>query len=341
MENDFPHASGFLSDKASVFRYRSCNHSGIEIACEKEQRSQPKGNLAISDPKFDAPLCGISGRNADFPIWQGIILIFLVALLYRAIVWRMVGQWWTDPDFSHGFFVPLFSAYLIWHDRETLAQLPRCSSWWGFPITGVALLMLVVGVFGAELFFSRASLIVLFAGLVIFFAGWKAFRVLLFPWMFLFLMVPIPTIAFDQIALPLQFLASTLGTNMLRLFGVPVLREGNIIVLPNMPLEVAEACSGIRSLMSLATISIIYGYLVEAGLWKRVLLVLLAVPVAVAANAIRIFGTGLTVQYWDPDKAQGFFHEFSGWLIFVASLGMLIGLHALSRKIPHLRATQS
>ena len=119
----------------------------------------------------------------------------------------------------------------------------------------------------------------------------------------------------------------------LPLAGVPVLREGNVIGLPLMQLEVAEACSGIRSLLSLATLTIIYGYLMESRIWIRVLLAIASVPIAVAANSFRIVGTGLLVQYWDPDKAAGFFHDFSGWLIFVVSLIMLFVLHRLLRLL--------
>jgi exosortase len=174
-------------------------------------------------------------------------------------------------------------------------------------------------------------------GLIIYFAGWQLFRAVLFPWLFLFLMVPIPSIVFNQITLPLQFFASRVAADTLSFVGVPVLREGNVIVLPSMRLEVAEACSGIRSLMSLGTMAIIYGYLVEAKVWQQVTLAVLALPVAVAANALRIVGTGLTVQYWDPDKGQGFFHEFSGWLIFVVSLAMLFVLHRLLRSFDKVR----
>jgi exosortase len=188
-----------------------------------------------------------------------------------------------------------------------------------------------VGNLGAELFLSRASLLLLIAGLVVFFLGWQYFRAVLFPWAFLILMIPIPSIVFNQITFPLQLLASKLASAVLPIAGVPVLREGNVIGLPLMQLEVAEACSGIRSLLSLATLTIIYGYLMESQVWIRVLLALAAVPIAVAANSLRIVGTGLLVQYWDPERAEGFFHLFSGWLIFVMSLAMLFVLHKLLR----------
>jgi exosortase len=140
-------------------------------------------------------------------------------------------------------------------------------------------------------------------------------------------MIPIPAIVFSQITLPLQMLASKLAAGTLPICGVPVLREGNIINLPAMPLEVAQACSGIRSLMSLMTLAIMYGYLVESRVWVRVALAVASIPIAVAANGLRIVGTGLIVQYWDPEKAEGFFHLFSGWLVFVFSLLMLFALH--------------
>jgi exosortase len=253
-------------------------------------------------------------------------------LLYYSILQNLAQQWWSDPNFSHGVFVPLFSAFVIRQDRQKLAQIPLKPSWAGLAIILGAVATLLVGVFGAELFLSRSSLILLTGGCIIYFAGWRYFRAVLFPWLFLFLMIPIPAIVFNQITLPLQFFASGIAADALRMLGVPVLREGNVIVLPLMPLEVAEACSGIRSLMSLGTIAIIYGYFADPSVWQRVALGLMAIPVSVAANALRIVGTGLMVQHWDPDKALGFFHEFSGWLIFVVSLVMLLGLHALLRK---------
>jgi exosortase len=142
-------------------------------------------------------------------------------------------------------------------------------------------------------------------------------------------MVPIPSIILNEITFPLQILASKLSASLLPLMGVPVLREGNVINLPSMPLEVADACSGIHSLLSLTCLAVMYGYLLEKRVSIRVILAIASIPIAVAANAFRIVGTGLLVQYWDPDKAEGFFHQFTGWLIFVVSLLMLFALHFL------------
>jgi len=266
-----------------------------------------------------------------YPWWKGVVLLGLIGWLYASILGRLVGQWWNDPNFSHGFFVPAFALFVLWQDRSRLASLPRVPSWWGLLILVMALCVLVVGVLGAELFLSRVSLLLLIAGLVVLFLGWNYLRAVLFPFAFLILMIPIPAIIFNQITFPLQILASKVAAAVLPLAGVPVLREGNVINLPTMPLEVAEACSGIRSLLSLATLAIIYGYLMETRNSVRVVLTLASVPIAVAANSSRIVGTGLLVQYWDPNKAEGFFHAFSGWLIFVISLVMLFLLHQVIR----------
>jgi exosortase len=265
--------------------------------------------------------------------WYAVAVLALVGWLYAPILYRLVLQWWQDPNFSHGFFVPLFSAWVLWRTRGRLKEIRPEPSAWGLPVIVGSLLVLVLGIFGAELFLSRVSLILLLIGMVIFFSGWPMLRAVIFPLLFLILMVPIPAIIFGQITFPLQILASKLAGGTLPFCGVPVLREGNVINLPSMPLEVAEACSGIRSLMSLSTWAIMYAYLMEKRTSVRILLAVASLPIAVAANALRIVGTGLIVQYWDPEKAEGFFHAFQGLLIFVVSLLMLFALHQALRLL--------
>jgi exosortase len=255
------------------------------------------------------------------------VILILVGWLYSSILRHLAQQWWQDPNFSHGMFVPAFSLFVLWQDRVRLRSQSEAPSWWGLVFIALALLTLVLGILGAELFLSRVSLVLLIAALIVLFFGFSHLRIASFPLAFLILMIPIPAIIFNQITFPLQLLASTIASTVLPWFGVPVLREGNVIGLPAMALEVAEACSGIRSLLSLLTLSIIYGYLIESRNLIRVILALASVPIAVTANSLRIVGTGLLVQYWDPEKAEGFFHVFSGWLIFVISLVMLFGLH--------------
>jgi exosortase len=287
----------------------------------------------------------VASRGGTFPSlenrdwwWQAPALVLLVGGLYSSILFHLVKQWASDSNFSHGFFVPLFSLYVLWEDRSKLARIPKAPSSWGLLVLTFALAVMVLGVLGAELFLSRISLLLVIAALVIFFYGWRYFRAVLFPWAFLVLMVPIPQIVLSQVTLPLQLLASRLAAEMLPLFHVPVLREGNIITLAAMNLEVAEACSGIRSLLSLITLAIIYGYLAETGILIRMVLAIASIPIAIFANSLRIVGTGLLVQYWDPEKADGFFHTFQGWLIFVVSLGLLYRFHQALRKVPRREA---
>lgn len=272
------------------------------------------------------------------PWLQFVILAALIALLYGRILGRLVVDWETDPNYSHGFLVLPACAWMAWRERKNLAAQLVKPSWLGLPIIVGSLGMLILGVLGAELFLSRTSLIFLLAGLVIYFRGWRLFRSLLFPWAILFLAVPLPTIIFNQIALPLQFQASRLASAMLGLLGVPVLREGNIIRLPSLSLDVVEACSGLRSLVSLITLAAFYGYLVESRPLRRILLVLAAIPIAVFANGLRIMGSGFLGEYWSPEKAEGFFHMFSGLLIFFVSFSLLVGCHAVMSWISRMRS---
>ena len=269
--------------------------------------------------------------------WGCVLICALVAAVYYRVLAKLVIDWWQIPDFSHGFLVPLFAGYMVWAKRKTLLDTRISPTWSGVVFVVLGLVVLVLGVYGAELFLSRVSLVVVLAGLVLCFGGWELLKELRFVLLVLLLAIPIPSILFNEITLPLQFLASKLASALLPLFGVPVLREGNVIELPAMKLEVVEACSGIRSLMSLFTLSVFYGYFLEKSNLRRTILALASIPIAIAANAVRILGTGLCVQYWDPNKALGFFHEFSGWVMFLVSLGCLFIVHRLMCLIPARR----
>src|SRR5271169_959983 len=267
----------------------------------------------------------------NLPRWQGVALLLLTAWLYASILAHLFLQWvgpHSDPNFQHGIFVPLFAGFVLWQDRKQLAAITPAPSWAGFPLVLLSMIVLILGVLGADIFLPRVSLLILLAGLILMFQGWTFFRAVLFPWAFLILMIPIPALIINRITFPLQMLAAKLATALLELVGVAH-REGNTIYLASGPMDVAEACSGIRSLLTLVTLAIIYGYLLETRRWVRVVLALSAVPIAVMANSVRIVGTGLLAEYWDPDKAMGFFHTFQGWLIFVVALIMLFAVHRL------------
>jgi exosortase len=257
----------------------------------------------------------------------------LLAALYYKILYSLGMQWYADPDYSHGFLVPLLSGYFVWERREKLRALPVAPSPWGIVLLGGGLLMLLIGATGSELYAQRTSLIVVTAGLVLLMLGREFLRVLLFPIAFLFFMIPLPAIIMNAIAFPLQLFAAKTATYCLYNFGIPVLREGNVIVLAGTTLEVAEACSGIRSLQALLALGTVYAYFTQHVMWKRWTLVLLSIPIAIAANAFRVTGTGVLAHYWGIEAAQGFYHTFEGWLIFVVAFVLLLGCGLLLSRI--------
>ena len=295
-------------------------------------------DLVAKDANLGLPRAdtSVSSRLAWLP--YAAIAILLAILYYRVAV-KLVYDWYTIPDYSHGFLVPLFAAFLVWDKRKVLSATPIQQTWAGMALVVFSIAVLILGVYGVELFTARMSFVMLLTGLIWTFFGWAMVRALQFPLLVLILAIPFPAIVFNQITFPLQLLASKIASDILPLLGVPTLHEGNVIKLPIMDLEVAEACSGIRSLMSLFTLAVFYGYFLERTTKRRVILALASIPIAVAANVARIVGTGLCVQYWDPDKALGFFHEFSGWVMFVISLACLYLVHRAMRLISPVTST--
>lgn len=291
-----------------------------------------KAEATLEDTRTDR----VGERALTSPVtkWIPVLVIgALLVVLYERIGIKLVRDWYEIPDFSHGFLIPFFAAFLLWDKRDEIARTPWQQSWAGLSLVVLGLLELLVGIFGADLFLQRTSFVLLVAGIIWSLIGRPMLRTVKFPLLVLLLAIPLPTVVYNQITFPLQLLASRFASDLLPLAGVPVLREGNVIQLPVMQLEVAEACSGIRSLMSLFTVAVIYGYFLERGTLRRTLLAFAAIPIAVAANVARIFGTGLCVQYWDPAKATGFFHEFSGWLMFLVSLFLLYLVHSAMRLL--------
>jgi exosortase len=256
------------------------------------------------------------------------------AALYAPVFRRLWQDWANDDNYSHGFLIIPLAAYFVWERRERLMTEPRPTIW-GLAILIVGLCVLLAGLLGAELFLTRISLLIVLAGSIAFVLGWATLRGLAFPLAFMLLMIPIPSILFNQVAFPLQLFASQAGAAALAALSIPVLREGNVIVLAHTSLDVAEACSGIRSLISLLTLGILYGYFTDRRPGVRVAIALLTVPIAIVANAGRVAGTGIAAHYYGPEAAVGFFHTFSGWLVFVVALALLFLLtRALVRAIP-------
>ncbi len=267
------------------------------------------------------PLHVYQSRRGIFTAVAVFVLTF--AALYHDVLRKLVYDWAHDDNYSHGFLIIPIAAYLTWERRQKLGSAERKPSVLGLIVVVGSLLTLVAGVLGAELFLTRVSIVGVIAGTVLFVLGWTHLRVLAFPIAFLLLMIPIPAIVFNQIAFPLQLQASRFGEAALNAFAVPVLREGNVMILANTTLEVAEACSGIRSLVSLLTLGILYGYFTDSRGAVRIAIALSTVPIAIVTNGLRVAGTGIAAHYYGPEVAQGFFHEFSGWVVFVLAFALV------------------
>ena len=273
---------------------------------------------------------GVRGAKVGaIRFWKPLLLAIVVVILYGSVLDGLIREWYFDPNYSHGFLVPIFVCYLVWRKREALFSLGPHPSLSGLFVVLGSLGVLFVGQIGAELFLMRISLVGTIIGLLLYFWGRALLRVLAFPLCFLLLMIPLPGLVHNQIVFPVQLLASRLATAWLEVLRlVPVLREGNILILPNCAIQVVEACSGIRSLISQLALSLGYGYLAERNLVIRALLVLAMIPVAILSNCVRVVGTALLAYYRGPQMAEGFFHLFSGWVIFLLTTILLLRLRA-------------
>jgi len=270
----------------------------------------------------------------------GIALISgAILLVYWPVFRSLLTAWLEDGNYSHGFLIPPLAAYFAWERRDRLQKLPIQPSWFGIVLMVGGILILLVGLLGSELFLTRISLLFLLAGIVQFLFGTAHLRALMFPLAFLVLMIPLPAIIFNKIALPLQFFASRVGESTISAANIPVLREGNVLVLANTKLEVAEACSGIRSLVSLITLGIVFAYFADTRTWVRVAIVLSTIPVAIIANGARVAGTGILAHWYGDAAAQGFFHEFSCWVVFVVAFVMILALQRLILRFVPKRPT--
>jgi exosortase len=260
--------------------------------------------------------------------------IVLVAILvaYWEVLWGLVSAWYTDDNYSHGFFIVPLAAFFAWERRDIFTKKPIKPSPFGLVVIVGSLLLLIAGMLGAEFFLARLSFLGVLTGTILYLFGWQRLRVLTFPLAFMLLMIPLPAIIFNKIAFPLQLLASNVGEYTISSLDIPILREGNVLILANATLEVAEACSGIRSLVSLFTLGLVFGYFVDRRIWVRTVIALSAIPVAILANGMRVASAGVAAHNYGPSGAEGLFHEFSGWLVFVVAFLMMFGLQRLLQR---------
>lgn len=260
--------------------------------------------------------------------WFGALLL----ACYAPVLIGLVRQWASDEDVGHGFFVPVVAGYIIWKRRGQLAAHEPVPNYWGLAVVMLGAIQMLLGTLGAQIFVARAAFLVSLVGAILFLGGARALKMLAFPLFLLVFMFPIPAILYARITLPLQLFASSVAETVLNLVGIPVLRDGNVLELANQRLSVVEACSGIRSLMSLGFLSLIYAYFFDQKVWMRWVLLPATIPIAIAANASRVALTGVLSDY-RPDLARGAFHLFEGWVLFLVALTLLIAFHQLVNRI--------
>ena len=278
--------------------------------------------------------------DARSPWSRWIPLFWFAALLmlcYFPVLKRLVHQWAHDDDVGHGFFVPLIAGYIAWRKRDELSSTKPVPNYWGLALVVWGALQLQLATLGAELFLARTAFLISLTGAILFLGGTRAVKILAFPLLLLPFMVPIPAIVYSSITFPLQLFASRVAEVSLAAMGFPVLRDGNVIELASQRLSVVEACSGIRSLLSLSFLSLVYAYFFDSKVWMRWLLLAATIPIAIVANASRVTITGVLSEY-NTQLAQGLFHEAEGWVIFMVALVFLVAFHQLANRVYRARA---
>ncbi len=274
------------------------------------------------------------------PLVRFILLFIPFSFTYYSIFLDMVSDWWLDPNYSHGFIIPVVSLYILWEKRDSLKTIEKESSMWGcfFILLGIGLFL--VGKAGGEFFSMRLSMLLVLGGMVLSTFGKQFFKEIFFPYLLLIFMIPLPYILYNSLTLPLKSIATQLSTLLMSFFSMPVLREGNIIHLPTIDLQVVEACSGIRSLISLMALGTIFAYFLQTSNLKRSILIISTIPIAIFTNGLRIGITGMLATFVSPELAHNFFHLFSGWVVFIMAIALLILLNkvlnlSMRFKVPH------
>ncbi len=254
-------------------------------------------------------------------------------LLYQHTLVKLISDWSSDPNFSHGFLIPFVTGYMIWYRKNELADIPKETSNLGLVVISLGMLIHIVGNIGAELFVMRFSMVVTLFGITMYLFGIKITNAVAVPLIYLIIMIPIPAIIWNKIAFPLQLFAANLSAGTVRILGIPVLREGNILHLANTSLEVVDACSGLRSLTSLLALSGAFAYIAPIGIVKKWILFFSAIPIAVVVNVVRLTITAMMATYIGADAAHGFLHDMSGLLVFTVALALVYLVFIVELKI--------
>lgn len=291
----------------------------------------------MSEP-VEAGTQSVPARSVEVP-WTPIVwFAILLAACYFPVLKRLAHDWYIDEDMGHGFFVPAVACYIAWQKRESILSKIYSPNYLGVAPLLLGVALLAFGTFGVELFVTRVAFLSSLLGVLLTLGGWALVWELHFPLILLLFMIPLPSVIYYQITFPLQLLASQVAEVALSAVGIPVLREGNVLDLPSQKLSVVEACSGIRSLMSLSFLSLVYGFFFDGKPWMKWLLLVVTVPIAIFANAMRVTLTGLFSEV-NPEFARGLFHSLEGWVIFMVALVLLVAFHqAFNRLFVRMQA---
>jgi len=280
----------------------------------------------------------LSGQGVTSPpparipwVPMGVIFALLV-VCYFPVLKHLLWQWENDADMGHGFFVPVIAAYIAWQRRDEVLATPVKPNYWGLLLIAWGAVQLIIGMLGVELFLQRTAFLISLVGAILTIGGTGVVRALAFPLFLLIFMIPIPAVIYTQITFPLQLFASRVAETVLAMLGIPVLRDGNVLELASQKLSVVEACSGIRSLLSLTFLSLVYAYFFDAKTWMRAALFVATIPIAILANAGRVTITGILSE-WRTDLAQGFFHSVEGWIIFIVAMIFMIITHQVINRV--------
>ena len=274
----------------------------------------------MSDPNTNA-----------LPIWRlpvfgwsalAIVGIIVVLIFYDGL--ELMVKWWERDEYSHGYLIPFIVLFLIWQKKDVLEQIRFAGSWFGVLLVVLGVLLYFVGEFSTLYTIIQYAFLVTLFGLVLAFLGWEGFKVIWVPLVILVFMIPLPNFIYFNLSSALQLISSQIGVAFIRLFGISVYLEGNVIDLGTYKLQVVEACSGLRYLFPLMTLGFIAAYFFKGAFWKRAVIFLSSIPITILMNSFRIGAIGVMVEYWGQSMAEGFLHDFEGWGVFMACTGVLI-----------------
>lgn len=273
-------------------------------------------------------------KHINFRDYLPLLLVTICFMtLYNQVIHKMIQDWSIDDNFSHGFMIPFISGYLIWQQRKRLSDTLVNPSNWGIILIATSLLFFFIAYIGAEQFTMRFSMILLILSISVYFAGWKFTKAIFPPVAYLIFMIPIPAIIWNKIAFPLKIFATKMAVDVIHFFEIPAYREGNIIHLTNTTLEVVDACSGLRSLMSLLALSAAFALISNHTRIGKLILILSAIPIAIFTNIVRLSSTAALARHFGPQVAEGFLHDTSGILVFGLAFTLLYGIHSCLNRV--------